>query len=101
MSKSRWLLFHCNHHISAAGFGCWHHWLVVKSSASVRRGIRRSLGPSGTRGTIELLCRGGGQTATQEVPTVVGYKKHLFKLYLKAEPLSPQAYVGYFVSANI
>lgn len=51
--------------------------LVNESSAPGLEGKRRSLGPGGTRGTIELLCRGGGQTATLEIPTVVGYKKPL------------------------
>ena len=46
-----------------------------KSSAPSVEGKRRGLGPGGTRGTIELLCRGGGQIAAQEVPTVVGHKK--------------------------
>lgn len=49
---------------------------VRKSSAHSLEGNRRGLGPGGTRGTIELLCRGGGQIAAQEVPTVVGHKKH-------------------------
>ena len=51
---------------------------VKKSSAPPRlEWKRRGLGPGGTRGTIELLCRGGGgggQIATLEIPTVVGYK---------------------------
>lgn len=37
----------------------------------------RGLGPGGTRGTIELLCRGGGgggQIAALEIPSVGGYK---------------------------
>lgn len=47
-----------------------------KSSARRVAGedIRRGLGPGGTRGTIELLCRGGGGIAVLEVPTAVGYK---------------------------
>lgn len=50
-------------------------------------GIRRGLGPGGTRGTIELLCRGGGGIAALEVPTVVGYKIIHLSLYSEVEPL--------------
>lgn len=38
-------------------------------SRGVGGGIRRGLGPGGTRGTIELLCRGGGGIAALEVPS--------------------------------
>lgn len=57
-----------------------------KSSAQAR-GIRRGLGPGGTRCTIELLCRGGGGIAALEVPTVVGYKIIHLSLHSEVEPL--------------
>lgn len=47
---------------------------VNKPSERRLQGKRRGLGPGGTRGTIELLCRGGGGIAALEAPTVVGYK---------------------------
>lgn len=50
-------------------------------------GIRRGLGPGGTRGTIELLCRGGRGIAAPEVPTVVGYKILKIPLHSDVEPL--------------
>lgn len=36
-----------------------------------RKRVRRGLGPSGMRGTIELLCRGGGGISAREDLTVV------------------------------
>lgn len=56
----------------------------IERTQAQGEGNRRGLGPGGTRGTIELLCGGGGGIAALEVPTVVGYKiLHLSQ----AEPL--------------
>lgn len=45
---------------------------MEKSSTPRLEGSRRALGPGGPRGTIELLCRVGGQIARLEIPTVCG-----------------------------
>lgn len=42
---------------------------IERTQARGGGGIRRGLGPGGTRGTIELLCRGGGGIAALEVPS--------------------------------
>lgn len=63
-------------------------------------GIWRSLGPGGTRGTIELLCRGGGGIAALEVPTVVGYKILNLSLHSDVEPLFFLVKAGRFIRTD-
>lgn len=55
-----------------------------------RRGIRRGLGPGGTRGTIELLCRGGGQISGWRFPLRWWdtHKKTKLNVSLVPEPVS-------------
>lgn len=64
-------------------------------------GIQRGLGPGGTRGTIELLCRGGGGgIAALEVPTLVGYKILNLSLHSDVEPLFFLVKAGGFIRTD-
>lgn len=74
------------------------------NKSSARRlegdGMRRGLGPGGTRGTIELLCRGGGGIAALEVPTVVGYEILNLSLHSDVEPLFFLVKAGGFIRTD-
>lgn len=59
----------------------------VRESTRGRKRVRRGLGPGGMRGTIALLCRGGGGISAREAPTVVGYETPNF--HSSPEPGSP------------
>lgn len=56
-----------------------------------RKATRRGLGPGGTRGTIELLCRGGGGISAREAPTVVGWQNTEFSRLPEPGPLSAES----------